>query len=101
MNFYEFNKYEYYGLILAINEEEAKKGYMKQIADIDGEEETLNPDIITEKEALERYKSGDIEECNTVEEKIKDFYKTVKNFKEYTSKGEEPYIVLLIDGDLL
>lgn len=74
MNFYEFNDndYEYYGLVLAINEE-----------------------------ALEKYKKAEIDGLITEGEKIKDFKETVKNFNKYTSKSKEPFIVLLIDGYLL
>jgi len=101
MNFYEFNNYEYYGLVLAINEEEAKRGYEDVIADIDESERELSPDIITEEEALEKYKKAEIDGLITEGEKIKDFKETVKNFNKYTSKSKEPFIVLLIDGYLL
>lgn len=100
MKFYEFNKYEYYGLVLAIDEEWAKRGYEDIVADLEDEEKDISPDIITEEQALERYKKGKIDGCNTVEEKINDFNGIVKNFEEYVSKGEEPYMVLLIDGAL-
>ena len=42
-----------------------------------------------------------IEGCETIGEKIQDFYKSIDNFKEYVSKGTEPYLVLLIDGSLI
>lgn len=102
MKFYEFNKHEYYGLVLAIDEAWAKEGYEDCIADLEDEEKDISPDIITEEQALERYKKGMIDGCDTVEDKINDFNAIVKNFEEYVSKGgEEPYMVLLIDGALL
>lgn len=42
-----------------------------------------------------------IENCETIEEKTEDFYKTINNFKEHISNGIEPYFVLLIDGNLI
>ncbi|MDB2122252.1 hypothetical protein, partial [Clostridium paraputrificum] len=101
MKFYEFNQHEYYGLVLAIDERWAKRGYEDIVADLEDEEKDISPDIITEEQALERYKKGKIDGCNTVEEKINDFNGIVKNFEKYVSKGEEPYMVLLIDGALL
>ena len=101
MKFYEFNKHEYYALILTIDEELAKRAYENIIAHLEDEEKDISPDIITEEQALERYKKGKIDGCNTVEEKINDFNGIVKNFEKYVSKGEEPYMVLLIDGALL
>lgn len=101
MKFFEFNKYEYYALILASNEEYAKIGYKENIADIDEEEESFRPNIITKEEALERFKNGAIEGCETKEDKIEDFNKLINNFNEYVSKGSEPYMVFLIDGSLI
>lgn len=101
MKFFEFNKYEYYALILASNEEYAKIGYKENIADIDEEEESFRPNIITKEEALERFKKGAIEGCETKEDKIEDFNKLINNFNEYVSKGSEPYMVFLIDGSLI
>lgn len=101
MKFFEFNKYEYYALILASDEEYAKIGYKENIADIDEEEESFRPNIITKEEALERFKNGAIEGCETKEDKIEDFNKLINNFNEYVSKGSEPYMVFLIDGSLI
>ncbi|WP_308780033.1 hypothetical protein [uncultured Clostridium sp.] len=101
MKFFEFNKYEYYALILASNEEYAKIGYKENIADIDEEEESFRPNIITKEEALERFRNGAIEGCETKEDKIEDFNKLINNFNEYVSKGSEPYMVFLIDGSLI
>lgn len=101
MKFYEFNNYEYYGLVIAEDEEKAKLGYEENIAEIYEEEKELEPNEISLEEALERYKKGMIEGCETVDEKIQDFYKTIDNFKEYGYKGTEPYLVLLIDGNLI
>ncbi len=101
MKFFEFNKYEYYALILASNEEYAKIGYKENIADLDEEEESFRPDIITKEEALERFKKGVIEGCETKEDKIEDFNNIINNFNEYVSKGSEPYMVFLIDGSLI
>lgn len=101
MRFFEFNNYEYYGLIMAEDEEKAKLGYEENIAEIYEEEKELEPNEITLEEALERYKKGMIEGCETIEEKAKDFYKSINSFKEYGHKGTEPYLVLLIDGNLI
>lgn len=101
MRFFEFNDYEYYGLVVAENEEKAMLGYEETVAEIYEEEKELEPDEITLEEALERYKKGMIEGCETIGEKIQDFYKSIDNFKEYVSKGTEPYLVLLIDGSLI
>ena len=101
MKFFEFNDYEYYGLVIAEDEEKAKLGYEENIAEIYEEEKELEPNEITLEEALERYKKGMIENCETIEEKTEDFYKTINNFKEHISNGIEPYFVLLIDGNLI
>lgn len=101
MRFFEFNDYEYYGLVVAENEEKAMLGYEETVAEIYEEEKELEPDEITLEEALKRYKEGMIENCETIEEKTEDFYKTINNFKEHTSNGVEPYLVLLIDGSLI
>lgn len=101
MNFYEFNKHEYYGLVLAIDEEWAKKGYEDIVADLEDEEREISPYVISKEQALERYKKGMIDGSETIEEKINDFNVIVKNFEEYVSKSAEPYMVLLIDGALL
>lgn len=101
MRFFEFNDYEYYGLVVAENEEKAILGYEEIVAEIYEEEQELEPDEITLEEALERYKKGMIEGCETIGEKIQDFYKSIDNFKEYVSKGTEQYLVLLIDGSLI
>lgn len=101
MKFYEFNKHEYYGLVLAIDEEWAKKGYENEIAYLEDEEKEFSPDIISEEQVLEKYKKAKIDGCNTAEEKINDFNGMVDSFKEYVSKGKEPYMVLLVDGALL
>lgn len=101
MKFFEFNDYEYYGLVVAEDEEKAKLGYEETVAEIYEEEKELSPNIITLEEALERYKNGIIEGCETEDEKIEDFHKSIASFKEYLSKGTEQYLVLLIDGSLI
>ena len=101
MKFFEFNDYEYYALIVADGEEKAVLGYEETVAEMFEEEKELSPDVITVEEALERYKKGMIEGCETIGEKIQDFYKNIDNFKEYVSKGIGQYLVLLIDGSLI
>ncbi|HCL4447098.1 TPA: hypothetical protein N2D16_002703 [Clostridium botulinum] len=101
MKFYEFNDLGYYALILAKDDIEAVKGYEEVVADLDEEEKELTPDIITEKEALEKYKKGHIEGCYTNKEKEKDFYKAINNFKKFAEKSTEKYLILLIDGTLI
>jgi hypothetical protein len=101
MKFFEFNKYEYYALILASDEEYAKIGYKENIADIDEEEDNFSPDALTEEEALEKWKRAIREEDKTEEDKIKEFNEDIKEFKEAEEQGLKGYIVLLIDGNLL
>ena len=96
MKFFEFNKYEYYALILASNEEYAKLGYKEEVADIEEEEDNFSPDALTEEEALEKWKRAIREE-----DKIKEFNEDIKEFKEAEEQGLKGYIVLLIDGNLL
>lgn len=101
MKFFEFDEYEYYGLIVADDVEKAKIGYEEVIADIYEEEMDLEPTEITLEEALSKYKKGNIEGCETEDEKVEDFHKSLASFKEYVSKGTEQYLVLLMDGSLL
>ncbi|ASY52790.1 hypothetical protein JJB75_13920 [Clostridium perfringens] len=99
VNFYDFGEFEYYALVLAENQENAIKGYTEVVSDIEDEE--LVPRIITRKEALEKYKKGEIEGCETVQEKVQDFYKEVSEFRNPLTNGGYEYLVLLIDSSLL
>ncbi|MBI6005968.1 hypothetical protein QTH47_12690 [Clostridium perfringens] len=99
--FYDFRDFEYYALVVAGNVENAIKGYTEVVADIEDADMELEPRIITEKEALEKYKKGKIEGCETTQEKIQDFYKELSEFKYPTTIDRNEYIVLLIDGSLL
>ena len=101
MKFYEFNDFEYYALIVAEDVEKAKLGYKEVVADIYEEENELEPNEITLDESLLRYKKGFIEGCETEEDKVKDCYQNISNFKKYINKGTEQYLVLLMDGSLL
>jgi len=101
MKFFEFNNYEYYGLIIAVDKEKAKLGYEKEVAEIDTEERKLEPDEITLEDALKIYQQSTIEDCQTIDDKIEDFYKNVSYFQEYISRGSEPYLVLLVDDSLI
>lgn len=101
MKFYEFNDYEYYALIVAEDSDKAKLGYEEFIVDIEDEEIYLEPDVISIDEALDRYKCGKIEGCNTEEDKIKDFYKAIDYYKEYVLNGDGEYICLLVDSSLI
>ena len=96
VKFYDFSHFEYYALIVAENIEDAIKGYKEVVADIEDEE--LVPRIITRKEALEKYKKGEIEGCETVQEKVQDFYKEVNEFRNPTTNGGYEYLVLLMDS---
>lgn len=99
VKFYDFSEFEYYALVVAENMENAIKGYTEVVADIeDGE---LEPKIITRKEALEKYKKGEIEGCETVQEKVQDFYKEVSEFRNPTTNGGYEYLVLLMESSLL
>ncbi|WP_283699552.1 hypothetical protein [Clostridium perfringens] len=99
VNFYDFGGFEYYALVAAENMENAIKGYKEVVADIEDEE--LEPRIITRKEALEKYKKGEIEGCETVQEKVKDFYKEISEFRNPITNGGYEYLVLLMDSSLL
>ncbi|MDM0868803.1 hypothetical protein QTI59_15320 [Clostridium perfringens] len=99
VNFYDFSEFEYYALVVAENQENAIKGYTEIVADIEDEE--LVPRIITRKEALEKYKKGEIEGCETVQEKVQDFYKEVSEFRNPITNGGYEYLVLLMDSSLL
>ncbi|MDM8310807.1 hypothetical protein QUW36_01925 [Clostridium cadaveris] len=109
MKFYEFNKHEYYALILALNEEEALKAYEEEIVgEIEEDEIELTPDIITEKQALKRYKKALIENCETEEEKEEDFYIFINSFKYRQEEAiklgielSEKYQIFLVDGRFL
>lgn len=53
------------------------------------------------KEALEKYKKGEIEGCETVQEKVQDFYKALSEFRNPLTNGGDEYLVLLMDSSLL
>ncbi|EGS9998307.1 hypothetical protein I9Y31_000496 [Clostridium perfringens] len=99
VKFYDFSDFEYYALVMAENIENAIKGYTEVVADIEDEE--LKPRIITRKEALEKYKKGEIEGCETVQEKVQDFYKALSEFRNPLTNGGYEYLVLLMDSSLL
>lgn len=99
--FYDFGGFEYYALVATENIENAIKGYTEIVADIEDEDMELEPRIITEKEALEKYKKGKIEGCETIQEKVQDFYKAINEFKNPLTNGGDEYLVLLIDSSLL
>ncbi|MDH2474275.1 hypothetical protein [Clostridium perfringens] len=99
VKFYDFSEFEYYALVVAENQENAIKGYTEVVADI--EDEDLEPRIITRKEALEKYKKGEIEGCETVQGKVQDFYKALSEFRNPLTNGGDEFLVLLIDGSLL
>ncbi|EGT4144047.1 hypothetical protein EQY69_07395 [Clostridium perfringens] len=99
VNFYDFGEFEYYALVVAENMQNAIKGYTEVVADIEDEE--LEPRIITRKEALEKYKKGEIEGCETEQEKAHDFLKSLSEFRSSVANEECEYLVLLIDGYLL
>lgn len=88
MKFYEFNKFEYYALIGAKSEQEAKNYYVEIVADIEGDEKL---DKITKKEAEKKL----LNICETEEEKTK----ARKEFNECILQ-DEPYLVL-VDRSLL
>ncbi|HII4432025.1 TPA: hypothetical protein ACY4RZ_001369 [Clostridium perfringens] len=99
--FYDFGEFEYYALVVAENQENAIKGYTEVVADIEDEERELEPRIITRKEALEKYKKGEIEGCETEKEKAHDFLKSLSEFRSSVANEGCEYLVLLIDGYLL
>lgn len=100
--FYEFKNCEYYGLILAKNEKEAKKGYMDIFPDIIAEKrQNLHPSVITIDKALEYYRKSIIDGCDTEAEKENDFYKLIGSFINTYGLQKNKYLVILIDGGLL
>jgi hypothetical protein len=101
MKFYEFNEYEYYALIAADTLENAELGYEEIVADLSDEEKDLEADEITLEEALQRYKEGNIEGCETEKEKTTEFYKVIAIVEENIREGIENYQVLLIDNCLI
>lgn len=101
VNFYDFGEFEYYALVVAENMENAIKGYTEVVADVEDEDMELEPRIITRKEALEKYKKGEIEGCQTVQEKVQDFYKEVSEFRNPLTNGGYEYLVLLMDSSLI
>ena len=101
MKFFEFNKYEYYALIVAEDEENAKKGYEEVVAEINEDEKSLSPDVISSGEALNRFVMGNIEGCTTKKEKVDDFNQNVHKFGEDLKNGVDKYLILLMDGSLI
>lgn len=59
MKFYEFNKHEYYALILALNEEEALKAYEEEIVG-EIEEDEIDPSPICEETITTTISNDDI-----------------------------------------
>lgn len=100
MKFYEFNKFEYYALIMAETEEKAFEGYEEVVAEIEEREKELKPDIITKEQALQRYRDAEIKGCVTAEEKTNDFNKSHKYFADEIKEGYYDYWIVLIDGFL-
>lgn len=94
MNFYEFNNYQYYALILAENEYVAKIAYMEEIASIYEDGSTI-PDTITYSEALNRYKEENIDDCKDEFEKINDFNNKINNFNTVIKKSKSPYVIII------
>jgi len=93
VKFYAFNDYEYSALIVVDAEEKYPMGvaieaYKEEVADYDEE--------ITLEEALERYKKGNIEGCNTEAAKIIDFYERI----DLDIEHEQDYTILLMDSSL-
>lgn len=80
MKFYEFNKFEYYALIGAENQDEAIKVYRLNVAYIPYEKDEI-PDEITKEKAWEKFKEAvDSQTLCTFEEDIlKDFNYQVNN----------------------
>lgn len=93
MIFYEFNDFGYYALIGAYTMEDALKEYENVVADID--EEELTPDVLTEKEAKEKYCKCLVEQG----EEDKTYEEFGEEFEEL--KNNKKAQLFLIDGSLL
>ena len=90
MKFYEFNDFGYYALIGAFTLQEALEEYKNTISDI--YEEDGKPDLITEKEAEEKYCKYAGEDGETYEELGEDFNRLIEREKAH---------IFLMDGSLL
>lgn len=107
MKFYDFSDYEYYALI-GVSEREtfpmdvALEAYIEEVAEVDEEEKGILPKEVSKEQALEIYKKAVIEGCETEEEKIEQFKKEIDlNNKLSIRYGDNRYVLLLIDGELL
>lgn len=97
MKFYEFNQHEYYALIMAETLDHALVGYSMNVCEL--EEGENHPSIITKTEALDRYKKAYIENCDTEEEKVIDFYNQLDVYRY--ANTVKTFNVLLVDSMLL
>ena len=75
MNFYEFNDYEHYALIVDYTEKDALEEYQDVVADIEGEEIDKHPDVISEEIAVRKFINAQKDGYETKEDKYKEFYK--------------------------
>lgn len=107
MKFYDFSDYEHYALI-GVSEREiftmdvALEAYIEEVAEIDEEEKGILPKEVSKEQALEIYKKATIEGCETEEEKIDQFKKEIDlNNKLSIRYGDNRYVLLLVDGELL
>lgn len=106
MKFYDFTGYEYYALIGAESEEEAKKFYEETVSDI--EPDDYPPTEITEEEAREKLldvcEKSVARSPDASESGMKSVIQEAKNEAlaefEQGIKGPEPYLIL-IDGTLV
>lgn len=97
MKFYEFNRVEYYALIGANTLEGAAELYENVVSDLEEEEkENLIElvDIVTEKEAKEKY-------CKALSEEVIDSYSELEKDFERKKLISGESCVFLIDGSLL
>lgn len=94
MNFYEFNNYQYYALILAENEYIAKIAYMEEVASI-YEDGSTKPDIIPYSEALDKYKKENIDDSRDEFEKVNDFNNQINYFNITIKKSKNPYLIII------
>lgn len=91
--FYEFNGYEYYALVKAKNEDEAKRYYEEVVSELEKHEQDLSPDIISLDEAIEKVKKAYFESEEERPEII--------NSMILDDKSDLDHCVILIDRSLI
>lgn len=96
MKFYDFDKYEYNALILAVDEMSAKEGYEEIVADIGENEKHLQPRVLNLKKVIDMFTEAEVDGCVSDEEKLERLLEIVYSF----ANSDEIYEIVLIDSNL-